>query len=140
MTLALEGPQQPQQNAPFVMLQSQSSRTVFKLFHSRFPAACEIYLTVRAVYALRARGFENGKIFETLVEIVHVYYDANKERQPQGFDALAGHFFGSILAFETAKVLESNGEDVNLVASLKLPHHILSTSIVCDNMFRRRSS
>ncbi|KAL9133429.1 MAG: hypothetical protein Q9175_005392 [Cornicularia normoerica] len=130
MTLALRRLQEPQQYDPVVMLQSRGSRTPLWLFH---PGVGEIlvflqlakYVTDRPVYALRARGFDNEEpFFESIAETVQTYYDAIKKRQPQGPYALAGYSFGSMLAFETAKLLEGNSDNVKFLASLNLPPHI----------------
>ena len=130
MTLALRSLQGPQHYDPVVTLQCRGSRTPLWLFH---PGVGEIlvflqlakFVTDRPVYALRARGFDNEEpFFESIAEAVQVYHDAIKERQPQGPYAMAGYSFGSMLAFETAKVLESDGDDVKFLASLNLPPHI----------------
>ena len=130
MTLALKKLQEPHQYDPAVMLQSRGSRTPLWLFH---PGVGEIlvflqlakYVTDRPVYALRARGFGSEEpFFGSIEETVQVYHDAIKKRQPQGPYAMAGYSFGSMLAFETAKVLESNGDEVKFLGSLNLPPHI----------------
>lgn len=130
MGLALSRLQEPQRYDPAVMLQSRGSRTPLWLFH---PGVGEIlvflqlakYVTDRPVYALRARGFETGEtFFESIAETVQTYHDAIKRRQPQGPYALAGYSFGAMLAFETAKMLECNGDEVRFLASLNLPPNI----------------
>ena len=130
LALALKKLQEPQQYDPVVMLQSRGSRTPLWLFH---PGVGEIlvflqltkYVTDRPVYAIRARGFENDEtFFDTVEETVQTYHDAIKKRQPAGPYALAGYSYGSMLAFEVAKILESNGDEVRFLGSLNLPPHI----------------
>ena len=130
MAQALTRLQEPHHYDPVVVLQSRGSRTPLWLFH---PGVGEVlvflqlakYVRDRPVYALRARGFGAGEnCFESIPEAVQTYHDAIKQRQPQGPYALAGYSFGSMLAFETAKILEGDGEDVRFLASLNLPPHI----------------
>ena len=130
MAQALTRLQEPQHYDPVVVLQSRGSRTPLWLFH---PGVGEVLVFLqlakhvkdRPVYALRARGFGAGEeVFASIPEAVQTYHDAIKQRQPQGPYALAGYSFGSMLAFETAKILEGNGEDVRFLASLNLPPHI----------------
>lgn len=81
----------------------------------------------RPVYALRARGFENGqKRFAPITEAVEVYVAAIKQRQPRGPYALAGYSYGTMLAFEMAKVLDAHeGKSVvRFLGSFNLPTHI----------------
>ena len=127
---ALTKLQEPHRYDPVVVLQSRGSRTPLWLFH---PGVGEVlvflqlakYVKDRPVYALRARGFgAEEEAFASMPEAVQTYHDAIKQRQPQGPYALAGYSFGSILAFEVAKILEGNGEDVRFLASLNLPPHI----------------
>ncbi len=98
MTIALERLQEFHSYNPVVTLQSQGSKTPLWLFHPG--------------------------VGETIGETVRTYHDAIKTQQPQGPYALAGYSFGSMLAFETAKILEGNGDDVRFLASLNLPPHI----------------
>lgn len=130
MTLAMKRLQEPRHYDPVVMLQSRGSRTPLWLFH---PGVGEVlvflqlakYVTDRPVYALRARGFDNEEpFFESIGDAVQTYHDAIKKRQPQGPYALAGYSYGAMLAFETAKKLEGNGDDVKFLASWNLPPHI----------------
>jgi thioesterase domain-containing protein len=53
-----------------------------------------------------------------------VYHRAIKGRQPDGPYAIAGYSYGSMLAFETAKVLERNGDEVRFLGVFNLPPHI----------------
>ncbi|KAK3360903.1 hypothetical protein B0T24DRAFT_653011 [Lasiosphaeria ovina] len=81
----------------------------------------------RPMYALRARGFEPGQSsFGSIGEAVETYVGAVRRVQPRGPYALAGYSFGTMLAFEMAKVLTGPGfgEEVRFVGSLNLPPHI----------------
>ncbi|KAK0707146.1 acyl-protein synthetase [Lasiosphaeria miniovina] len=81
----------------------------------------------RPTYALRARGFEPGQSsFGSIGEAVETYVGAVRRVQPRGPYALAGYSFGTMLAFEMAKVLTGPrfGDEVRFVGSLNLPPHI----------------
>lgn len=79
----------------------------------------------RPFYALRARGFDPGeKPFESFAEMVRVYADAIRSRQPHGPYAIAGYSFGAAVAFEVARLLEAEGERVDFLGSFNLPPHI----------------
>ncbi|KAB8209888.1 hypothetical protein BDV34DRAFT_232015 [Aspergillus parasiticus] len=115
---------------PVVTLQSQGEKTPLWLVH---PGVGEVlvflnlskFLVDRRVYALRARGFNEGEQpFETIEEVVRTYHAAIKRRQPQGPYAIAGYSYGTMLAFEIGKVLEKNGDDVRFLGSFNLPPHI----------------
>ena len=83
------------------------------------------YFPDRPFYALRARGFGPGETYFTSIEdAVRTYHNAVKQRQPQGPYALAGYSYGAMLAFELAKLLESNGDEVRFLGSFNLPPHI----------------
>ncbi|RYP33714.1 hypothetical protein DL767_004643 [Monosporascus sp. MG133] len=81
----------------------------------------------RPLFALRARGFENGHVcFESIRETVEVYTTAIRRQQPRGPYALAGYSYGSMLAFEIAKKLdyEDGIGTVRFLGSFNLPPHI----------------
>ncbi|PYH40965.1 non-ribosomal peptide synthetase [Aspergillus saccharolyticus JOP 1030-1] len=128
---ALHDLQQKQQEYnPVVKLQGQGSKKPLWLVH---PGVGEVlvflnlakFLVDRPVYALRARGFNDGETpFETIEEVVATYHAAIKREQPEGPYALAGYSYGSMLAFEVGKVLESHGDDVRFLGSFNLPPHI----------------
>ncbi|RYP67311.1 hypothetical protein DL770_008640 [Monosporascus sp. CRB-9-2] len=81
--------------------------------------------TGRPIYALRARGFERGQPrFASIAEAVSTYHGAIRRVQPSGPYALSGYSYGAMLAFETAKMLESEGAEVCFLASFNLPPHI----------------
>ena len=115
---------------PVVKLQAQGEKSPLWLVH---PGVGEIlvflgltrYIIDRPVYALRARGFNPGEIyFRNISEAVSIYHAAIKQEQPHGPYALAGYSYGAMLAFEIAKVLEHNGDEVRFLGSFNLPPHI----------------
>jgi acyl-CoA synthetase (AMP-forming)/AMP-acid ligase II/thioesterase domain-containing protein len=117
---------------PVVTIQYQGHKTPLWLVH---PGVGEVlvflglarHITDRPVYALRARGFNPGEpYFCDINEAVNIYHAAIKSKQPTGPYALAGYSYGSMLAFETAKVLESHGDEVRFLGSFNLPPHIKS--------------
>jgi thioesterase domain-containing protein len=79
----------------------------------------------RAVYALRARGFEPGQShFTNLDEVIQCYLASIRRVQLAGPYVLAGYSYGSMLAFELAKCLEYEGAEVRFLGCLNLPPHI----------------
>ncbi|KAB8067200.1 acetyl-CoA synthetase-like protein [Aspergillus leporis] len=127
---ALHKLQAPREYNPIVVLQSQGHKTPLWLVH---PGVGEVlvflnlakFLADRPVYALRARGFNDGEQpFGSIPEAVSTYYATIKQRQPRGPYALAGYSYGSMLAFELGKVLELEGDEVRFIGSFNLPPHI----------------
>lgn len=119
---------------PVVTLRAQGVKTPLWLVH---PGVGEILVFVglshhlnkddRPIYALRARGFEPGQSqFSSITETVEVYVRAIRLRQPHGPYALGGYSYGAMLAFEVAKVLQSEGSSVRFLASFNLPPQIKS--------------
>ncbi|CAI6227115.1 unnamed protein product [Periconia digitata] len=117
---------------PVVVFRPDGSKTPLWLFH---PGVGEVLVFIglaqclatddRPVYALRAAGFEPGhKRFESIKQAVDVYTAAIRKRQPHGPYAMAGYSYGTMLAFETAKVLGAAGEEVRFLGSFNLPPHI----------------
>ena len=127
---ALESLHKPKEYDPIVILQGNGDMTPIWLFH---PGVGEVlvflglakYLQGRPVYALRARGFETGHTyFENIQEAVNTYHAAIKSKQPLGPYALAGYSYGTMLAFETAKMLQAGGDQIAFLGSFNLPPHI----------------
>ena len=127
---ALDNLGKPKEYDPIVVLQKDGDKTPIWLFH---PGIGEVlvflglskYLQGRPVYALRARGFEIGQThFESITEAVTIYHAAMKAKQPHGPYALAGYSFGTMLAFETSKLLQDNGDQIAFLGSFNLPPHI----------------
>ena len=116
--------------SPVVTLRTCKGKTPLWLVH---PGVGEVlvflnlaqYVTDRSVYALRARGFNEGEEFFTSIpEIVSTYHESIKRVQPEGPYAIAGYSFGAMLAFEVSKVFESRGDKVAFLGSFNLPPHI----------------
>jgi acyl-CoA synthetase (AMP-forming)/AMP-acid ligase II/thioesterase domain-containing protein/acyl carrier protein len=116
---------------PIVPMQTNGTKTPLFCVH---PGVGEVLVFVnlakyfvgdRPFYALRARGFNEGeKPFTSFDEMVATYVHAIRARQRHGPYAVAGYSYGGAVAFEIAKVLESQGERVAFVGSLNLPPHI----------------
>ncbi|GES59409.1 TdiA protein [Aspergillus terreus] len=117
---------------PVVVLQPHGRKTPLWLVH---PGVGEVlvfvnlahHITDRPVYAFRAKGFnaaEGETPFTSLEEVFETYKAAMKARQPQGPYAIAGYSFGGMVAFEIAKRLEAEGDEVRYCGSWNLPPHI----------------
>ncbi|KAL8705815.1 MAG: hypothetical protein Q9201_001102 [Fulgogasparrea decipioides] len=122
--------QEPKVYSPVVTLQAGGTKTPLWLVH---PGVGEIlvflnlakYIVDRPVYALRARGFDEGETyFEDIPEVIQTYHTAIKEKQPEGPYAIAGYSYGAMIAFNITKVLESNGDKVPFLGVFNLPPHI----------------
>ncbi|TGO46852.1 hypothetical protein BCON_0304g00010 [Botryotinia convoluta] len=132
LATALENLGKPRNYEPIIALQNNARKAPLWLFH---PGVGEVlvflnlakYLPDRSVFALRARGFEKGETFFTdIKEAVNTYFEAIKSKQPQGPYLLAGYSYGTMLAFETAKLLEASGDEISFLGSFNLPPHIKS--------------
>lgn len=130
MAKALEGVSSPRAYNPVVVMQPHGSKTPLWLVH---PGVGEVLLFLnlaklisdRPVYALRARGFDEGEeFFGSIDEMVMTYHRHIKEMQPEGPYAIAGYSFGAMVAFEITKVLEEQKDEVRFLGSLNLPPHI----------------
>lgn len=115
---------------PVVTLQSSGSKVPLWLIH---PGIGEVlvflglvkYFPDRPIHAFRARGFNQGeKPFQDLNEVLTVYLDGLKQKQPHGPYAIAGYSYGSMVGFELAKLLEAKGDVVQFLGSFNLPPHI----------------
>jgi thioesterase domain-containing protein/acyl carrier protein len=116
---------------PIVPLQLSGNRTPLFCVHPGvgevlvFVNLAKYFVNERPFYALRARGFNEGEqYFSTFSEMVGIYVEAIRKRQPHGPYAVAGYSYGGAVAFEIAKVLESQGERVAFIGSFNLPPHI----------------
>ena len=130
LAAALKRLQEPKKYSPVVTLQANGTKTPLWLVH---PGVGEVlvflnlakYIVDRPVYALRARGFDEGETyFNDIPEVVATYHNAIKEVQPSGPYAIAGYSYGSMLAFEVTKVLESENDKVQFLGAFNLPPHI----------------
>ncbi|MER5850832.1 non-ribosomal peptide synthetase [Streptomyces sp. NPDC002012] len=79
----------------------------------------------RPFHALRARGFGKGEThFASFDEMVATYVAAIRRAQPSGPYAVAGYSYGGAVAFEIAKRLEAQGDEVKFVGIFNLPPSI----------------
>ena len=120
----------PRPYNPVVPLRTNGDKTPMWLIH---PGTGEIfvfmnlakYITDRALYALRARGFEDDQeCFDNLNEPIGIYFSHIKKTQPNGPYAITGYSQGSILAFEIVKLLEAKGDEVVFCGVLDTPPHV----------------
>jgi len=116
---------------PIVPLQLSGSKTPLFCVHPGvgevlvFVNLAKYFVNERPFYALRARGFNDGEsYFTSFDEMVRTYVAAIRRCQPRGPYAIAGYSYGGAVAFEIAKVLESEGEHVAFIGSFNLPPHI----------------
>jgi acetoacetyl-CoA synthetase len=66
------------------------------------------------IYGIRARGLNPGEEPQASVEeMARSYVELIRENQPQGPYRLAGHSFGGLLAFEMARLLSEQGQEVD---------------------------
>ncbi len=71
------------------------------------------------IYGLRARGSDGGAApHQSVPEMVADYVAEIRTRQPHGPYLLAGECVGGVIAYEMARLLESQGEKVALLALL----------------------
>ena len=66
------------------------------------------------VYGLRARGLNPGEEQQSSVEeMAATYVEVIRDFQPEGPYRVAGHSFGGLLAFEMARLLTEQGQEVD---------------------------
>jgi acyl-CoA synthetase (AMP-forming)/AMP-acid ligase II/thioesterase domain-containing protein len=116
---------------PLVPLQLTGDRTPLFCVHPGvgevliFVNLAKYFIGERPFYALRARGFGHGEPhFTSFDEMVACYVRAIRAQQPAGPYAVAGYSYGGAVAFEIAKALESQGQQVDFVGIINLPPHI----------------
>jgi len=64
------------------------------------------------VYGLRARGLQGEEPQRSVEEMAASYVEVIRELQPHGPYRVAGHSFGGLLAFEIARLLSEQGEEI----------------------------
>ena len=80
----------------------------------------------RPLYALTARGLSNNEtLFSSISEMSDTYFKHVKSTQPVGPYALTGYSLGTTVAYEIAKRLEANGDEVAFCAALDSPPHVI---------------
>lgn len=76
------------------------------------------------VYALQARGFEQGDApHETVESMAQEYLSRVRELQPHGPYLLAGYSFGGLVAYEMARLLVQAGEQISRLVLLDTGLH-----------------
>jgi len=65
------------------------------------------------VYGLRARGLQGEAPQGSVEEMAATYIEVIRSRQPHGPYRVAGHSFGGLLAFEIARLLSEQGEEID---------------------------
>jgi thioesterase domain-containing protein len=73
---------------------------------------------------LCVHGFEGEPCFESIQEALAVYYIAIKGVQATAPYDIAGYSYGTTLACELAKMVESEGSEVRFLGLFKLPPYI----------------
>ncbi|KAK1531929.1 hypothetical protein CPAR01_11578 [Colletotrichum paranaense] len=116
--------------SPVATLRSKGRKTPLWLVH---PGVGEILVFMnlmrlindRPVFAFRAEGFDSGvSPFASLDELLDYYFQHLKAVQAKGPYAIAGYSFGSMIAFELCKRLETAGDEVLDCGCWNLPPHI----------------
>lgn len=64
------------------------------------------------VYGLRARGLQGEEPQRSVEEMAAGYVEVIRSQQPRGPYRIAGHSFGGLLAFEVARLLADEGEEI----------------------------
>ncbi len=90
----------------------------------------------RPCYAIQDPRINDATVVVNSMEsMATLYIDKIKEIQPNGPYLLAGHSFGGVVAFEMAKQLQQNGEEVKLVGLLD-SWAVFSDAIANKNIFQ----
>ncbi|HEV2858925.1 MAG TPA: acetoacetate--CoA ligase [Solirubrobacterales bacterium] len=117
LTAAVEDPGRHFQ--PLVQMRAGSEEPPLYLVHSIWGDVLGMRQITAAmssdvpVYGIRARGLNAGEEPQTSVEGMAVsYVELIRGFQPQGPYRLAGHSFGALLAFEMARLLVEQGQEV----------------------------
>ncbi|KAI0482052.1 hypothetical protein GGR56DRAFT_618274 [Xylariaceae sp. FL0804] len=128
---ALDARAAPKAYDPVVTLRSGGAGAPLWLVH---PGMGEVLIFLglvrclpadRPVYALRARGFEDGEpFFASIDEMAETYVAAMRRVQPSGPYALAGYSFGGTVAFEMTKKLTGEGAELPFLCIFDQPPRI----------------
>ncbi|KAL2059922.1 hypothetical protein VTL71DRAFT_10077 [Oculimacula yallundae] len=106
--------------SPVVVLQAHGDKTPLWLIHSGLGEVLIFmnlarYFIDRPIYAVRARGFDGEPHFTSLDELITTYHDAIKKTQPEGPYAISGYAYGAIPAFEIAKRMGVQGDEIKFL-------------------------
>lgn len=111
--------------SPVVAIKPQGDKPPLFIMHSAgamvlgYQALASYMPEDQPLYGLQARGFESGQeAFSNLSDMAAFYIEAIRDKQTQGPYYLAGHSFGGMIAFEVARQLTENGEEVAFIGML----------------------
>ncbi len=117
--------ERPASRSPLVALNTGGSRRPFFCVHPVGGGAFPYVALARALgngrpfYALEARGLDgNGPPHARIEAMAAHYVDAVRSVQPEGPYVLGGWSMGGVVAFEMARLLEADEEEVALLALL----------------------
>jgi acetoacetyl-CoA synthetase len=118
---------------PLVLMRSGEDGPPLFLVHSIWGDVLgmrQIAVAMRSdvpVYGLRARGLQGEEPQRSVEEMASSYVEVIRGLQPQGPYRVAGHSFGGLLAFEIARLLGEEGEEIEWLglidAELSLAAH-----------------
>jgi acetoacetyl-CoA synthetase len=103
---------------PLVLMRSGEGGPPLFLVHSLWGDVLgmrQIAVAMRSdvpVYGLRARGLQGEEPQGSVEEMAASYVKVIRELQPRGPYRVAGHSFGGLLAFEIARLLSEQGEEI----------------------------
>jgi acetoacetyl-CoA synthetase len=103
---------------PLVLMRSGESRPPLFLVHSIWGDVLGMRQIAVAmggdvsVYGVRARGLQGEAPQESVEEMAAGYVEVIRSQQPTGPYRIAGHSFGALLAFEIARQLSEQGEEI----------------------------
>ena len=103
---------------PLVLMRPGSDRSPLFLVHSIWGDVLGMRQIAVAmsgdvpVYGLRARGLQGEEPRGSVEEMAASYVEVIRSRQPEGPYRIAGHSFGALLAFEIARLLSEQGEEI----------------------------
>jgi thioesterase domain-containing protein/acyl carrier protein len=108
--------------SPLVAIQPRGSRRPLFCVHPSGGSVMDYYHLARhlgdeqPLYGLEARGLDGqGEPMISVEEMASHYLQAVRRVQPEGPYGLAGHSFGGIVAFEMARQLGGQGQEVALL-------------------------
>jgi thioesterase domain-containing protein/acyl carrier protein len=109
--------------SPLVPLQPQGWRPPFYCVHGLgggvwgYAELAGLLGPEQPLYGLQARGLEGGEPPHTRIEdMAAAYVSEMRKVQPQGPYRLGGYSSGGVVAFEMARLLQAQGEQVGLLA------------------------
>ncbi len=111
--------------ASLVAIQPEGERAPFFCIHGlggtvlRFNALARQMGTDRPFYGVQAQGLEGDRAFHTSVEEMAAFYIKEiRALQPEGPYNVGGYSLGGLIAFEMARQLQADGQEVGVLALL----------------------